>query len=186
MVIFLPCTAAAKTPARRANGAVDLKNNMLYHHPPGNGLLDMSPTNLKGTAMNCWSCNRPIPETATICAHCEAPVMPEPTPEEWEAARQLLENLPPEAAAELQQALLSSSTGEEFVDRIFVGDCPKCQSTNTGNCESDPEIAELLVGRCFDCGQLWCTECCQLLQPQRAFCPCWDDDDLSLEEANDA
>ena len=79
--------------------------------------------------------------------------MEEPTAEEIEAARALLEQLPPELAAELQQAVFDSATAEEFVDRIFVGDCPKCQSSHTGNCENDPEIAELLVGRCYDCGQ---------------------------------
>ena len=61
--------------------------------------------------MRCLNCNREIPETATLCAHCEAPVMEEPTAEEMEAARALLEQLTPEAAAELQQVFLDSSRG---------------------------------------------------------------------------
>ena len=63
----------------------------------------------------------------------------------------------------------------------FVGACPKCEGTNTGDCENDPEIDELLVGRCYDCGQLWCTECLRLLEPQAAYCECWDEEE-SLEE----
>ncbi|HEV3118977.1 MAG TPA: hypothetical protein VGY58_18130 [Gemmataceae bacterium] len=127
--------------------------------------------------MRCLNCNREISETAKICAHCEASVMEEPTAEEMEAARALLEQLTPEAAAELQQVFLDSDTADEFVDRIFVGNCPKCDSENTGNCENDPEIDNLLVGRCYDCGQLFCTECCRLLDSKALVCDCLDDED---------
>jgi hypothetical protein len=126
--------------------------------------------------MRCWNCRRAIPETAKICVHCEARVGEEPTAEELEAARSLLEQLPPEVAAELQRTALDSATANEFVDRIFVGDCPRCQSSDTGSCEEDPEIGELLVGRCYACGQLWCTECLKLLSPKRPVCACWDED----------
>jgi hypothetical protein len=127
--------------------------------------------------MKCWNCQREIPETAKICVHCEEPVMPEPSAEEMEAARELLEQLPPEAVAELHEAIMSSSTANEFADRILVGDCPKCNSSKTGDCEDDPEIAELLVGRCYDCGQLWCTECCRLLDTAAPVCECWDEEE---------
>jgi hypothetical protein len=127
--------------------------------------------------MRCLNCHHDIPDTAKICAHCEAPVMEEPTEEEMEAARALLAQLTPEAAAELQRAFLDSDTADEFVDRIFVGNCPKCESDNTGNCENDPEIDNLLVGRCYDCGQLFCTECCQLLDAKAPLCPCLDEDE---------
>jgi hypothetical protein len=49
--------------------------------------------------MRYWNCNREILQKAKVCAHCEAPVMAEPTMEEMQAARALLEQLPPEAAA---------------------------------------------------------------------------------------
>jgi hypothetical protein len=45
-----------------------------------------------------------------------------------------------------------------------------------GNCEDDPEIEELLVGRCYECGKLWCIECRELLTPDNPKCPCWDED----------
>ena len=82
--------------------------------------------------------------------------MPEPSAEERQAARNLLEELPPEALAELQQAFLDSA--------------------NASHCENDPEINELLVGRCYDCGQLWCTECDKLLKPGATVCACWNDE----------
>src|SRR5690349_7447779 len=85
--------------------------------------------------MRCLNCNRDIPDTAKICGHCETLVVEPPTEEEMEAARAFLEQLPPDAAAELQQALLDSDTAEEFADRILVGNCPKCDGVNTGNCE---------------------------------------------------
>ena len=135
--------------------------------------------------MRCWNCNREILETAKACSHCEAPVMPEPTTEEIEAASALLQQMPPEAAAELEKAILDSDTAEDFVNRIFVGSCPKCGSDNTGDCENDPEIDELLVGRCFDCGQLWCTECERLLDPKAAVCECWDDEDFLPPDEED-
>jgi len=126
--------------------------------------------------MRCLNCNREIPDKAKMCGHCEAPVIEPPTPEEMEAARAFLDQLPADAAAELHQALLNSDTAEEFADSILVGNCPKCDGVNTGDCEDDPEIGELLVGRCYDCGQLWCTECLRLLTPKAATCPCWDED----------
>jgi hypothetical protein len=127
--------------------------------------------------MRCWNCNREIPRQAKVCVHCEAPVMEEPTEEEMQGAADLLEQLPPETAAELHQAFLDSATAEEFADRILVGNCPKCDGVNTSHCENDPEIGELLVGRCYDCGQLWCTECGRLLEPQAAVCECWNEEE---------
>ena len=127
--------------------------------------------------MRCMNCKRDIPETAKICSHCEAPVMAEPSPEEIEAARVLMNELPPEAAAELRQAFLETATAEEFTNRILCGTCPKCGSKNTGDCEDDPDmVSGILVARCYDCGQLWCTDCEKLLDPKTAYCECWDEE----------
>jgi hypothetical protein len=135
--------------------------------------------------MRCLNCKREIPNTAKICMHCEAPVMEGPTEDELAAARDLLEQLPPDVFADLQRTVNDSATAEEFVNSIFVGDCPKCHSTSTGDCENDPEIGELLVGRCYDCGQLWCTECLALLTPEAPACPCWDEDLPDEDEIDD-
>ena len=104
--------------------------------------------------MRCWNCDKKIPDNATVCGFCEAAVEGEPTEEEKDVVRDLLKQMPPEAMNELRAAFEGSETAEEFADRIFVGDCPKCGSEETGNCEGDPEIGELLVGRCYECGQL--------------------------------
>jgi len=127
--------------------------------------------------MRCWNCNHELPPGAKFCSFCEAPAEPAPAPEELDAASAALAQLPPEVMSDLRQAILESSTADEFVNRIFVGDCPQCGSSDTGNCESDPEINELLVGRCYDCGQLFCTECGRLLKPEAASCECWDEED---------
>jgi hypothetical protein len=126
--------------------------------------------------MRCWNCNRALPKKAKACAHCEAAVLPETSPEEIEAARQILDNLPPEVMADLQQAFLESDTAEEFSNRLLVGPCPKCGSSETGDCEDDPEINELLLGRCYECGQLWCTECEKVMEGGATSCPCWEED----------
>lgn len=128
--------------------------------------------------MRCWNCNHEMPDTAKVCAHCEASMMPEISAEEMQMAAALLEQMPPELLAELRQAIGESSTAEDFANRIFVGDCPACSSSDTGNCESDPDIDDLLVGRCYDCGQLWCTECRRLLQRNAIPCPCLNEEEL--------
>lgn len=126
--------------------------------------------------MRCWNCLHELPATARRCPHCEAAVVDQPGADELAAAREIFEMLPPEALTELQRFAARSETAEEFADSILVGDCPKCESSQTGNCENDPEIGELLVGRCFECGYLWCTMCDQPLQPGKTVCECWDED----------
>lgn len=127
--------------------------------------------------MKCWNCGKRIPDDAKICRFCEMAVADEPTEEEKVVVRGVLDQMPPEALDELRAALERSDTAEEFADRILVGDCPKCGSDDTGNCEADPEIGDLLVGRCFQCGQLWCTECGQLLKHDSPSCKCWDEEE---------
>jgi hypothetical protein len=127
--------------------------------------------------MRCWNCDKKIPDTAKVCRFCEAAVKAGPTEEEKDVVRDLLKQMPPEAMDELRAAFEGSGTAEEFADRIFVGDCPKCGSEETGHCEADPEIEELLVGRCYQCGQLWCTECGRLLERDSPSCECWEENE---------
>ena len=126
--------------------------------------------------MRCWNCGKKIPDTAKVCRFCEAAVQDEPTEAEKDLVRDLLGTMPPEALDELRTAFGNSETAEEFVNSIFVGDCPKCGSEDTGDCDADPEIEELLVGRCYDCGQLWCTECRRLLEQNSPSCECWKEE----------
>jgi predicted metal-binding protein len=108
--------------------------------------------------MECWSCGKQIPEGAKHCQFCEAEVEAEPTEAERQVIGEMLSNMPPEALRELEAAFRESKDGQDFVNRIMVGNCPKCDSCNTGDCDGDTEIDDICVGRCFDCGQLWCCE----------------------------
>ena len=126
--------------------------------------------------MRCWNCGKNIPDTAKVCRFCEAAVEDEPTELDKDVVRDILGQMPPDALNELRAAFENSETADDFADRIFVGDCPKCGSEDTGNCEADPEIEELLVGRCYHCGQLWCTECRRLLERNAPSCECWEEE----------
>ena len=140
--------------------------------------------------MICWSCQKEIPDTAEFCPHCEAEVLAEPTEEEEAATRAALASMGPDLISELGDALERSATGEEFVNRIMVGDCPSCGSSKTGDCEHDPEIDDLCVARCFACGQLWCPDCGELFKDDQSTdhdCPAWEEmdfDDGELDETD--
>lgn len=125
--------------------------------------------------MRCWNCNRELPTGAKACVACEAPADSEMSAEEIEAARHLMNQLPPDVL-HLRQVAFDSNSAEEFANRLLVGNCPKCGSSNTGDCENDPEIDNLLVGRCFECGQHFCTECGKPLKLPEPACECWDED----------
>lgn len=127
--------------------------------------------------MRCHNCGKDIPDSATMCQFCEATVQPEPTPAEKQAVEHILEQLDPNARQELAEAFRRSKTADEFINTIFVGGCPKCGSENTGNCEDDPEIGEILLGRCYECGQFWCTSCDRLLNGDAPHCECWDEEE---------
>jgi hypothetical protein len=103
----------------------------------------------------------------------------EPAEGEMEAVAGMLAAMSPELVNELRDAFEKSSTGEEFVNRVMVGECPKCGSSDTGDCEDDPEIDNPCIGRCFDCGQLWCCDCEELFADAKSTdhdCPAWDGD----------
>lgn len=127
--------------------------------------------------MQCWNCGKSIPDAARACKFCEAPVELEPTEEEIEAVREILDQMPAEVMDEFRAAFEQSETAEDFINRIMIGACPQCGSDETGSCENDPEIDDILVARCFRCGQLWCAECGQLLERNSPVCDCWKDDE---------
>ena len=132
--------------------------------------------------MICWSCQQKIPDTAKRCPHCEAEAMEEPTADETTAVLESLAGMSPEVVNELCTALEQSETGEEFVNTIMVGDCPKCSSSKTGDCENDPDIEDPCVARCFECGQLWCADCGEFFTESAADhdCPAWEGIDLDV------
>ena len=101
-----------------------------------------------------------------------------------------LAGMGPELIGELRDAFEKSESGEDFVNRVMIGDCPKCGSSKTGDCENDPDIDDACVARCFACGQLWCPDCGELFKDERSVkheCPAWDDmelDDDGFDEAD--
>jgi hypothetical protein len=92
--------------------------------------------------------------------------------EEIEMTKQAIAMLDDEAREELLAAIDQSSTAEEFANRVLIGNCPKCGSSEVGNCETDPSIEDISVGRCYVCGQLWCTLCDRLFEKGETHCDC--------------
>ena len=136
--------------------------------------------------MICWSCQKEIPAFAEFCPYCEAEVKEEPSAAERDAVQSLLATMSPEMLNELSDAVEKSATCEEFVNRVMIGDCPKCGSSNTDDCESDPDVADICLGRCLECGQLWCPDCGELLSIDQAKdhdCPAWSDSDFDDDDA---
>lgn len=120
--------------------------------------------------MLCWNCQKEIPDNAKACQYCEASMEGMPSEEETEMVTELFASLDPEMQAEIIAAAESSETAEEFVNQIMVGACPACDSVNVGDCENDPDIDNICVGRCYDCGQLWCSECGEVFKKGQTVC----------------
>ena len=127
--------------------------------------------------MLCLNCHNEIPDEATACCHCEAQVMQPPAPEQEEAIRQAMAQMSPGALSEIQTAFLETTTAEQFVNRLMVGDCPNCGSPETGDCENNPDVGNICIGRCFHCGQLWCLNCGRVLSKGERVCGCLDEED---------
>ncbi len=135
--------------------------------------------------MLCWSCGKELPEDATRCSYCEADIVSLPNEHEMTAAREFLASMDPDLMSELHEMFESSENGEEFINRLMVGECPACDSDKTGNCEHDPDVDDITIGRCFDCGYMWCTICGTQYEPGQATCETCDaednEDDWSAE-----
>ena len=121
--------------------------------------------------MKCFNCGKDIPGDAKACKFCEAPVEDPPTDEEMELAAGILESMDPELQSVIRAAAKNSATAEEFMARMMVGDCPTCGSDDVGDCGEDPEIEHPCLGRCYECGQLWCLDCGELLDQSAVECP---------------
>jgi hypothetical protein len=69
------------------------------------------------------------------------------------------DTLPEEIRDYLKEAIEESSTKEQFISAIMVGECPKCESANTVDCEEVQGIEDNTLGLCRNCGYFWCLEC---------------------------
>jgi len=74
---------------------------------------------------------------------------------------EIWDSLPEEVQDTLKKAVEESNsvTEEQFLAEIMIGECPKCNSNQTKDCEKVEGIEDFSVGLCMDCGYLWCSEC---------------------------
>ena len=98
---------------------------------------------------------------------------------------QMVEQMGPDFMQEFENVVAQSTDGEVFVNRIMVGPCPGCDSDKTSDCEDDPEIEDPCIGRCVDCGQIWCCDCEELFETAKQAaahdCPVWEAMEVELE-----
>jgi hypothetical protein len=132
--------------------------------------------------MKCSICGKPIPEGSDVCSFCHMPDDTELTAEDLAIAEQLFKEMTPEMLDELQTAFQQSNSAEEFANRVLVGPCPKCGSEKTWHCGEDPEIDDISVGRCQQCGHLWCTLCDKPLDKSSPICEACDQEWEELDE----
>ncbi len=79
---------------------------------------------------------------------------------------------PTEIENGIRKAFENSDSIEEFHRLTMVGDCPKCGSSKTRDCEDSP-LGDSCVGICLDCAVLWCLECGQVFEEGIRCCDHW-------------
>ena len=94
-----------------------------------------------------------------------------PKPDE-EAVNEIFDSMPEQAQREFRDALGSSSTVEEFMRKVCVGNCPFCGSQETRDC-SDTPLDDPTVGICLKCQVLWCLECDERFEEGQTVCGHW-------------
>ncbi len=82
-----------------------------------------------------------------------------------EKLRGILEGLPQDVIEYVRMVAEKSQSKEDFLRMIFVGDCPKCNSRNSVQCDEVIGIDNPTLGLCVDCGFVWCLECGAQLDP---------------------
>ncbi len=134
--------------------------------------------------MKCPNCLKEMPENANICRWCETDVrehMP-PCQETRDAINEFIADLPVEQIEHLDQLHRECETAEDFANAILVGNCPACGGTKVGDCDEDPDYMNSFLGRCFECGAVWCTECEHVLGDNEKECPRFDEHMEELDE----
>ena len=69
------------------------------------------------------------------------------------------DTLPVEIQDYLKKIAEESHSAEQFISAVMVGECPKCRSTNTVDCDEIQGIEDVTLGLCRNCGYFWCLEC---------------------------
>ncbi|HVN22807.1 MAG TPA: hypothetical protein VMT71_02470 [Syntrophorhabdales bacterium] len=79
--------------------------------------------------------------------------------QETQEIKKLWESMPEEARDELMRLAEETDSEDDFVRAVFVGDCPRCSSADTGMPDGPDGEEDLTVGVCGACGYIWCLEC---------------------------
>ena len=87
-------------------------------------------------------------------------------------AKEIFDSLPHDMKTYLIRAAEVANSKEEFVRLTMVGDCPKCGSSKTRDCEHSP-LDDPTVGICLECYTLWCLECGEVFQKGQTGCEHW-------------
>jgi hypothetical protein len=123
--------------------------------------------------MKCWNCGDDLPLSTKICRRCEADQAAH-SDLDADAAREIValaESVSPGLLDELKNIADQHDTAEAFANAILIGPCPACGSENVGDCETDPDYENPLLGRCFACGNVWCPECGRKILRGEKKCP---------------
>jgi hypothetical protein len=75
----------------------------------------------------------------------------------------------------LERGEIPPPTEEDLsaAEKIMIGDCPACGSSNITSCEDMPDIDDITMGFCLDCGAFWCSECQVLFRKGQKICEHW-------------
>jgi len=137
----------------------------------------------------CWSCGTLIPPQAQRCPRCEAKVEEMPSPQERQAMLEMLEQAEPEMMEAFRELAAQCETGEDFVNMVMIGPCVACGSEATTHCEDDAVIDNAAIGRCKDCGQLFCPDCEALFETpylaDQHECPVWEEMERQFDDLDD-
>jgi RNA polymerase subunit RPABC4/transcription elongation factor Spt4 len=138
-------------------------------------------------SMNCWNCGYQVEENSKICRRCEADQSEHEhiDPEVLTDAATELESHAPGALEALKALAGQHDTAEDFANAILVGPCPECGSLKVGDCDDDPDYVNSFLGRCFACGNVWCTECGYKLKKGEKRCPDEENHSWDIPEAPD-
>ncbi len=82
--------------------------------------------------------------------------MKEDVPEEF---HNVWDTIPVEIQDYLKKIVEESPSEEQFISAVMVGECPKCGSSNTVDCDEIEGIEDPTLGLCRNCGYFWCLEC---------------------------
>ncbi len=115
--------------------------------------------------MKCWNCHNEIPDGAKSCSYCEK--MQDRESVEPEALEEVLEAIDKAEPGLVDQLLAMAEcceTAEDFANAIFSTGCPACGSKKSETCEDVLGIENIMVGRCIECGKIFCTDCGQAFE----------------------